>query len=259
MSAIATADPRAHQTRVVEVWDQLWTNQPTDARDDELLSRERTSRRWRLIVDRLTQTFGRIRGLRTIELGSGRGDLSALLAQEGAAVTLLDSSDRALDQARTRFDRLGLSAEFRKSDLFADTAPHDRFDVALSSGVIEHFRSEQRTRAIQSHRDVLRKGGMAIISVPNAHCPPYRIWKAWLEIRRCWPYGYEEPYSRGELIRRARDAGFQRTEVRGFGFRQAMADQLAPLFTRRHTRQCTPDSALDDSMGLALVLFGWKS
>jgi|CXWL01.1.fsa_nt_gi 2-polyprenyl-3-methyl-5-hydroxy-6-metoxy-1,4-benzoquinol methylase len=259
MTAIATADPRAHKAKVVEVWDQLWINQPTDARDDELLARERASRRWRLILDRMTQTFGRLKGLRTIELGSGRGDISALLAQEGADVTLLDSSDRAIHQARARFERLGLSAEFRKGDLFTDSAAHDGYDVALSSGVIEHFRDDQRTHAVKSHRDALHDRGMAIISVPNAHCPPYRIWKAWLELRQCWPYGYEQPYSRRELIRRARKVGFQRTEVRGFAFRQALADQMMPLLTGRRTRTRTSDSIFDDRMGLALIFFGWNS
>ncbi len=259
MTAVATADPRAHQNKVVEVWDGLWANQPTNARDDELLARERASRRWRLIRHRIQQTFGQFQGLRTIELGSGRGDLSALLAQEGVDVTLLDSSDRALDQARTRFDRLGLTAEFKKGDLFANTRPHDGYDVALSTGVIEHFLGEQRTGAVKAHRDALHDRGMAIISVPNAHCPPYRIWKAWLELRQCWPYGYEKPYSRRELIGRARKVGFQRTEVRGCGFRQALADQLVPVLTGRRTRKCNPDSILDDSLGLALVLFGWNS
>lgn len=257
MTAIATADPRAHQARVVEVWDQLWVNQPSDAKDDELLARERASRRWCLIVDRLQNTFGRLQGIRTIELGSGRGDLSALLAQEGAEVTLLDSSDRALDQARARFDRLGLPARFQKGDLFA--LPQCDFDIALSSGVIEHFRGEQRTHAVKAHYDALRDGGLAIISVPNAHCPPYRIWKKWLELRRCWPYGFEQPYSRRELKLRARDVGFHRHEVRGCGFRQSLADQFLPLFTGRRKRKCDPDSMLDDSLGLSLVLFGWKS
>jgi 2-polyprenyl-3-methyl-5-hydroxy-6-metoxy-1,4-benzoquinol methylase len=259
MTAIATADPRADRDNVVEVWDQLWVNQHSDAKDDELLARERASKRWRLILDRIRLTFGRLQGLRAIELGSGRGDLSVLLAQEGADVTLLDSSDRALDQARARFDRLGLSAEFRRGDLFADATAQDGYDVALSSGVIEHFRGDQRTHSIQSHRRALHDRGMAIISVPNAHCLPYRIWKAWLELRQCWPYGYEQPYSQRELIRRARRAGFQRHEVRGFGFRQALADQLIPLLTGRRTPKCNSDSILDDRMGLALILFGWNS
>jgi hypothetical protein len=100
---------------------------------------------------------------------------------------------------------------------------------------------------------------MAIISVPNAHCPPYRIWKAWLELRSCWPYGYEKPYSRRELMRRARKVGFHRFEVRGCGFRQALSDQLITLFTGRRTKKNAADSFLDDRMGLSLVYFGWSS
>ena len=57
------------------------------------------------MIDRyLNNAFGRIKGLNTIELGSGRGDLSVLLAERGANVTLLDASDAALEQARERFD-----------------------------------------------------------------------------------------------------------------------------------------------------------
>lgn len=259
MIAPATLDSCAHRERAVGVWDQLWSYQPTDVRDDELLTRERASKRWRITLERLKRTFGEVKGLRTIELGSGRGDLSVLLAQAGASVTLLDSSQRALDQARARFDRLGLTARFQIGDLFAADAEDREFDVALSSGVIEHFRDKQRTAAIQAHRAVIHKNGMVVISVPNAGCPPYRIWKAWLTLRGSWPYGYEAPYSRHEIARRARESGFDRIEVRGCGFRQALDDQLMPLLGKRRGGKCHSDSMFDDSMGLALILFGWKS
>lgn len=258
MTAIATADPRAHQSQVAQVWDQLWTHQPTNARDDDLLARERASKRWRLMVEHIRNMFGRLDGLRTIELGSGRGDLSALLAREGAEVTLLDASDRALDQARARFDRLGLPAKFERGDLFKGSALQAGFDVALSSGVIEHFPGRQRTEAIRAHANAVREGGLTIISVPNAHCVPYRIWKAWLEWRQSWPYGFERPYPRRELLRRAREAGLLRVEVRGCGFRQSLSDQFLPLLSGRRTLKCMPDSLLDDRMGLSLVLFGWN-
>lgn len=259
MTAIAAANPCAQPAQVVEVWDRLWVNQPTHIRDDELLARERASRRWRLLVERIKQTFGGIHGLRAIELGSGRGDLSTLLAREGARVTLLDSSGRALDQARGRFHRLGLSGTFRQGDLFESAAAPQAYDVALSSGVIEHFQGDTRTRAIRAHRSVLCDGGMAVISVPNAHCLPYRIWKAWSEIRKHWPYGYEKPYSRCELVRRGHTVGFDRVEVHGCGFRQALNDQLIPLFTGRRAKAINADSRLDNSMGLSLVFFGWNS
>jgi hypothetical protein len=99
---------------------------------------------------------------------------------------------------------------------------------------------------------------MAIISVPNARCIPYRIWKSWLELRGCWPYGFEKPYSRRELSRRARQAGFCTIEVRGCGFHQALHDQFLSLF-RTSGKRDERDSILDELWGLSLVLFGWNS
>jgi len=253
----ATVDPRAHQHQVVRTWDRLWTHQPSDAKDDELLARERKSKRWRLILERLRRHFGAVENLRTIELGSGRGDLSALLAQEGACVALLDSSERALFQARQRFGRLGLQAEFLKGDLFK-TSELERYDIAISSGVIEHFTGHDRTRSLEAHRAVLGKKGLAIISVPNAHCFPYRLWKAWLELRGCWPYGFEKPYSRRELSRRAHQAGLGGIEVHGCGFQQAVNDQFLSLMMHRPRKDCA-DSVLDDRFGLSLILFGWNA
>ena len=136
------ASSSASHTRGIapQVWDRLWRHVPSAARDDELLTRERRSPRWSLFVARLEATFGSLVGLRTIELGSGRGDLSVLLAERGADVTLFDASDVGLDQARRRFDRRNLPASFVRGDLLG---PLDewtgQFHVALSSGVIEHF------------------------------------------------------------------------------------------------------------------------
>src|SRR5262245_43145895 len=118
MTALATADCCAHHS-VARSWDKLWSYQPSAERDNAILAREAASKRWRMIRDRIRRTFGCIKGLRAIELGSGRGDLSALLAEEGARVTLLDSSERALSQARSRFSRLGLEGQFQLGDLFA--------------------------------------------------------------------------------------------------------------------------------------------
>lgn len=257
-SSIATS-LCAHRQEVAGVWDQLWSRQPSPALDDALLDRERAFKRWRLIEERIHQTFGQSHGLRAVELGCGRGDLSVLLAQQGVSVTLLDSSPHGLSQARQRFARLGLSADFRQADLFEPDETPGQFDLVLSSGVIEHFVGDQRSDAIRAHADRVRSGGLVIISVPNAHCGPYRIWKKWLELRGRWPYGYETPYSRFELSRRSRGLGFGRIEIAGCGFLQSWRDQLRPLLTGpKPLRLPVPDSLLDHWFGLALVMFAWK-
>jgi 2-polyprenyl-3-methyl-5-hydroxy-6-metoxy-1,4-benzoquinol methylase len=260
MSVLAPAPSPSHAHNVVQTWDRLWAHPPSEARDRELLERERTLKRWSLIQNRIVETFGRMEGVRTVELGSGRGDLSALLAESGATVSLLDSSERALNQARHRFERMGLAAQFHYGDLFDAGSRTARYDVAISSGVIEHFVGGQRTLAIEAHAESVGRGGLVILSVPNARCWPYRIWKKTLELRGRWPYGYERPFTRGELVRRARDAGLVRAEVRGVGFRQSWRDQFLPLLTgRTSVRRPVEDSPFDERWGLALVLFAWKA
>lgn len=254
----ATSPSDAHRAGPA-VWDRLWRYAPGDAKDDALLAREAASPRWSLIVDRLESTFGSIRGLRTVELGSGRGDISVLLARAGAEVTLFDRSGPALDQARRRFDRLGLTARFESGDMLG---PLDRwagrFDVAISLGVVEHFRRYRRTAAIRAHYDVLRPGGMAIISVPNALCLPYRLWKFYLERRGWWPYGMERPYSPRELARRSRHAGFTRTETICLNFLESVGNHWVKRLSGRAPQWTDQPSRFDTTMGFILLMFGQR-
>ena len=239
------------------VWDRLWHHAPSDARDDALLDRERRNPRWTMILRRLKAAFGATDGLHTIELGSGRGDLSTLLAEHGASVTLLDTSYLALNQARRRFDRLGLHATYERGDLFdVGVAQCGRFDVALSSGVIEHFRGDDRSRAVRAHYDVLRRGGLAVISVPNARCVPYRLWKLYLELRGWWPYGLEQPYTRPEMLCRAKKAGLTDLEARCTGFWQSVGDHWRRSLFGRGPDWVDRASVIDRLMGMSLILFG---
>ena len=256
--AHSTVDPSSVSAREApELWDRLWRDALPEAKDDALLAREYRSPRWVLVVDRLESAFGSIRGLQTIELGSGRGDISALLAERGAEVTLFDQSVAALDQARRRFDRLGLRARYDCGDVLQALDPwRGRYDVALSLGVIEHFRGDERTRVIRAHYDVLKEGGMAIISVPNAWCLPYRLWKLYLELRRWWPYGMELPYGKRELLRRAKAAGFTQTEAVSVGFWQSLGDHWGRMLGARRPDWGTRKSALDRWMGFVLLFFG---
>jgi SAM-dependent methyltransferase len=248
-----TIKPRASSG---DFWDDVWKHQPSEERDDALLARERRGPRWSEVRTELISAFGTLAGLRTIELGSGRGDLSALLAQHGAHVTLLDANRRALDQARRRFDRLGLKAIYHHRN-FLDFPPSKGavFDVALSSGVIEHFRGADRTRVVQAHREVLRPGGLAVISVPHARCPSYRLWKAYCETRHCWPYGLEIPYGRRELVRRAWHAGLIPSRIIGIGFWQSVGDHLLRPLLGRGPDWIHRRSVMDAFLGSTVVLF----
>lgn len=241
------------------VWTRLWRNAPPLEKDDAILSRERRGPRWQWAKQELHAHFGNLIGLKSIELGSGRGDLSVMLAEQGAVVTLLDVNTTALQSAAERFTRLGLRGALVQSDLREVRGIQGGpFDVAVSIGVIEHFSGSARTDVLRAHYDALRPGGMAIVSVPHAWCLPYRIWKAYLELRGWWPYGLEIPYSKSELARRAREAGFAQIDLRSMGLRHSVGEHWIKRFTGKRPEWMDTPSALDPLMGLSLVMIARK-
>lgn len=236
------------------VWEDIWNRDVPIARDDALLERERRGRRWALVRAAVEESFGGFSGLRCVELGSGRGDLSVLMAEAGAAVTLVDYCEAALDAARARFMRLGLEAEFHRADFLNELdIPANSFHVVSSLGVIEHFRGSDRLRAVRAHERALVPGGLALISVPHARCLPYRLWKWYLERRGCWPYGMELPYSRRELGQLCSHAGFGRIALHSFGFWQSVGDHWVKRLTHYLPDWSAVPSLLDSSMGLILL------
>jgi SAM-dependent methyltransferase len=185
------------------LWDRLWDERRTREADLVTLAREEASVRWRRIVGIVTGNFGSFRDLGIVELGAGAGTYGALMARQGARVTLIDFSDQALSRAREFFDRNGVAATFLRHDVLR--LPTDllgRFDIAMSFGLTEHFRGHDRLAATAAHLDLLRSGGIAFISVPNRHSPPYRFFRLLARLpglSSAWRVGDEHPYSRREL------------------------------------------------------------
>lgn len=211
-----SADEKSRKA-VSKTWDHVYqqANLPlAEAR----LERERVSLRWRTFCNYLETHFPN-RTLQCVELGCGEGDLSVLLAQQGHQVTLVDFSQAALDQAQARFTALGLQGTFVAMDLFEFVQQHaGEFDVSGSLGVVEHFSGDMRWKIIEAHRRVLHRQGVTLISVPHAYCPAYRLWKKYLELRHCWPYGFESPFTTHQIKQLARQVGFNvfRTYKTGF-------------------------------------------
>src|SRR5581483_5240818 len=173
-----------------EVWDSVWREtQLTPAAVRRKFASEVKTLRWQAIRRAFLEHFGTLRGLRTIELGAGTGDISLLLASEGAKPTLFDANERALAIARLQFGVMQLDADYVTGDFFKlDAKVRHGFDAAVSYGVVEHFEGNDRLLACRAHVETLRPGGMVAISVPNAHCLPYRLNKWRQEITKKW-YG----------------------------------------------------------------------
>jgi SAM-dependent methyltransferase len=188
--------PPERDSEVAADWDAVWEAQP----EYEDLASEERSLRWRVQVDHVRARLGGVEGVKVVELGAGRATNALLYARHGAQATALDRSMLALDQARERFERLGLPLSCVEADVFAlPSTLVGSFDLAISFGLCEHFLDERRVAVVEAHLALLRPGGLALINVPNKYSPIYRAWMAWAKRRGTWTLGTEVPFSAREM------------------------------------------------------------
>jgi ubiquinone/menaquinone biosynthesis C-methylase UbiE len=142
--------------------------------------------------------------LTTVDLGSGRGEHSAVLARAGRTTTLVDWSADNLMFSQGLFDELGLQGQFCRSDITRPLpfASHS-IDAVFSCGVFEYFTPAQIDAILAESFRVARK--RVIVMVPNARSLAYRLGKWHMERTGAWPWGGEVPsYSLRAQFRKAR-------------------------------------------------------
>lgn len=252
------------------IWDNIWT----ETKDDEefwwWFCREREGVRGRKIISYIEKFLGEMSGLKTIEIGSGAGVYSLIFAQYGSSVTLLDYSEKALILARKHFDLIRLSASY----LFADALNlHQnlwgKFDVAMSFGTIEHYRYPERLLMAKAHLDLVRPGGVVIISVPNRRFFPHEVLKFCLQLRDKWQLGYEGAFRRQELFQLGTRLGLENIKVQGSAlitdiFRYLHIFQGTRFFRRFYQIRSKPasprdlPSPFDNLFGADIFLMGRK-
>lgn len=104
--------------------------------------------------------------LRICDLGCGRGWLSAYLSNFGQ-VTAVDFSQEAIERAGCQYPKVA----FECANVLAYST-ENKFDVVVSSEVIEHI--EEQARYLRVISQILRPGGFLLLTCPN-ECQ----WKAW--------------------------------------------------------------------------------
>lgn len=250
------------QASIPSVWEDHWSNEELPAESvRKMVNRELRTRRWKATRRALERQFGSVQGLRTIEMGSGKGDVSLLLALEGAEVSLFDREGSAFVRARQQFGYYGLSPRSILGDLVdLDRELVGRFDVAISWGVVEHFQRPAAFEACLAHRRAVRDGGMVVISVPNAWSLPYRLHKWYRQRRGTWKWGLELPFSPTELKNIARRMGLKNVRTHGSPILRDLDQFLFhPVLGRLEKylglRTEVP-SPLDRLFGHALTVFG---
>jgi 2-polyprenyl-3-methyl-5-hydroxy-6-metoxy-1,4-benzoquinol methylase len=270
------------------VWSRVWSREFTAEENKRDIERERATVRFKKFRALIQENFGSLDGLKTVEVGAGRGIYSLLSAQEGARATLLDNDVFALKRAHEFFDYWKQDFHGVLADAFSP--PPDlvgQFDVAMSFGFAEHFTYPRRFEVFRAHLKLLKPGGLLFVSVPNRAFLPYRVGKFCLEKMNRWMLGLEIPFSRKELERIGRELTLDHSKVIGSGVVEDTLNfwltqralhlfpflwervvtkiggnskkSVTPLSQRQYYFSHHSETWLDNYLGYALVLAGEKT
>jgi len=115
----------------------------------------------RLVGFRFRSMLPHVSAKRVLELGSGDGVMTAMLAEHFELVTVVEGSRHLLEAVP---DRPNLT---KTHSLFEDFRPTEAFDAIIMEHVLEHV--EDPVGILRMAIDWLAPGGVIVISVPNAH------------------------------------------------------------------------------------------
>lgn len=167
-----------------------------------------------------------LEGKRVIELGCGSGLISAKLAEFGADVTLVDSSEEALKLSEKNFHTIGVKGKFlcrNVLDLDSDSKFTNQFDIVFSEGLVEHFLDDERKRIFEIHSRLVKEDGFVFIAVPNAYNLPRRVLSGFADIffsnnRRVWINIQQKDLDSSELLEGMNSSGLRIMDIKGILF-----------------------------------------
>lgn len=102
-----------------------------------------------------------IKGKKILDIGCGTGHLSQKLNKEGAQVTGIDISQKMLDKACAKRDKLGLDIEYKNMDVYNLKFEDGTFDYVFSMAAFEFI--EDMENAFESIKRLLKDDGIIII------------------------------------------------------------------------------------------------
>ena len=154
--------------------------------------------------------------IKIIELGCGTAynTLQMTKSFQVDKITLVDSNSKALDVAEKKFSRLKCEKEFLLQDLFSLDLS-EKYDIAHSQGLLEHYTLKQKRRLIRLHKELLTANGVTIIIVPTPSLA-YKLWRGTQEVMRLWLYPDETAIPEAEFKAELEYSGLQILKLRRY-------------------------------------------
>lgn len=153
-------------------------------------------------------------GKKVLEVGCGTGIDSIHMGLEGADISFLDQSKKALELVEDNLKRFSVEGNLIRGDAFEQDI-EEEYDLVHSCGTVEHFTGDKRQDIVDIHARAVKKDGLVVLIVPNKRNLPYMVGKFLSEKAGRWVYGREHPYSRRELEVRMERAGLEVEKIIG--------------------------------------------
>lgn len=142
-----------------------------------------------------------------LDIGCGRGHVTAVAARHAKSVVAVDVSPVAVDETRQRL-AFHPSADQLVGDVLHDRAPlRPVFDAILLSEVLEHLPDD--VMALQRCHQLLKPGGCVVVTVPGDPT----LWTGWDDLA-----GHIRRYTRDELVAKLGESGFSIAQITNWGF-----------------------------------------
>lgn len=139
---------------------------------------------------------------RIVEVGCETAVTTLLLA-DASEKTAIDINLRAISLVNAAAAQLNKKVNTLVCDMFSMPFRDAEFDIVFNAGVIEHFSTEERARALSEYSRVMKDDGLMIIAFPNHYCPPYRFAYLTMRLLGVWRFPSEfKIYDLGEEARR---------------------------------------------------------
>jgi ubiquinone/menaquinone biosynthesis C-methylase UbiE len=118
-------------------------------------------------ISRIIDIFKQKKVIKVLDLGCGLGNNLMPLAVNGFEVSGLDMSPQAITKLKESLKKIGMNADLKVGLLEKLPYKDSEFDAVICVQTLPHGRTENIKKGVSEMVRVLKKGGMAFVTIPG--------------------------------------------------------------------------------------------